>query len=157
RCAARMSGRPRCWDSLIVWTPMTITVRPVTSADRDRWTAMRHALWPEADRDELAVEADAYLRGEGFMLEAVLVAEDAGGTLVGFAELSLRSHAESCTSSPVAYLEGWFVVSEYRFRGVGRALVAAAEAWGRSRGCREFASDALVDNIASAAAHAALG
>ena len=37
------------------------------------------------------------------------------------------------------------------------ALVAAAEDWGRARGCTEFASDALLDNAVSASAHLALG
>jgi len=53
-------------------------------------------------------------------------------------------------------LEGWYVVAEARRRGVGRALVRAAEAWGRAQGCTEFASDALLDNHVSAAAHQAL-
>jgi aminoglycoside 6'-N-acetyltransferase I len=57
----------------------------------------------------------------------------------------------------VAYLEGWFVLPEIRKRGVGRALVVAAEEWGRSQGCREFASDADPKNDVSKAAHAALG
>jgi aminoglycoside 6'-N-acetyltransferase I len=35
--------------------------------------------------------------------------------------------------------------------------VAAAEAWARAQGCREFASDALADNMVSARAHRALG
>jgi RimJ/RimL family protein N-acetyltransferase len=39
----------------------------------------------------------------------------------------------------------------------GRALVAAAEAWGRREGCSEFASDADPNNEASIAAHRALG
>jgi len=57
----------------------------------------------------------------------------------------------------VAYLEGWYVESEWRRRGVGTALVAAAEAWARAQGCTELASDALPDNDTSAAAHLALG
>jgi aminoglycoside 6'-N-acetyltransferase I len=57
----------------------------------------------------------------------------------------------------VAYLEGWYVVPEARRRGVGRALVESAEDWGRAQGCTEFASDALLDNDVSAAAHRALG
>jgi len=134
-----------------------VSVRPVGAADRDRWLAMRAALWPDADGGELAAEADAYLRGQGFMLEAVFVATDPVGVLLGFAELSLRPYAEGCSTSPVAYLEGWFVAPESRGHGVGRALVAAAERWGRARGCREFASDALLDNSASAKAHVALG
>ena len=38
-----------------------------------------------------------------------------------------------------------------------RRLCAAVEAWGRERGCREFASDALIDNEASHCMHRALG
>jgi aminoglycoside 6'-N-acetyltransferase I len=57
----------------------------------------------------------------------------------------------------VAYLEGWYVEHSVRGLGVGRARVAAAEAWAIQRGCTEFASDTLVDNVASAAAHRALG
>jgi aminoglycoside 6'-N-acetyltransferase I len=36
---------------------------------------------------------------------------------------ALRSHAEGCTSTPVAYLEGWFVEAEHRGRGVGAMLL----------------------------------
>jgi len=39
---------------------------------------------------------------------------------------------------------------------VDRALIAAAEQWGRAQGCRELASDAEPDNEVSAAAHRAL-
>ena len=39
----------------------------------------------------------------------------------------------------------------------GRALVAAAEEWAREQGCTEFASDPLLENESSAAAHRALG
>jgi aminoglycoside 6'-N-acetyltransferase I len=57
----------------------------------------------------------------------------------------------------VAYLEGWYVVPESRRRGVGGALVSAAEEWAVAQGCAEFASDALIENDVSAAAHKALG
>jgi aminoglycoside 6'-N-acetyltransferase I len=35
--------------------------------------------------------------------------------------------------------------------------VRAAEEWGRAQGCTEFASDALIENVVSIAAHRALG
>jgi aminoglycoside 6'-N-acetyltransferase I len=133
------------------------TVRAVTPEDLDRWADMRHGLWPDQPRADLAAEAATFFRGRAFMLEAVLVAVDPAGAVVGFAEISRRPYAEGCATTPVAYLEGWFVETAYRGRGAGRALVDAAEAWARDRGCNEFASDALADNTVSAAAHAALG
>jgi aminoglycoside 6'-N-acetyltransferase I len=132
-------------------------VRPLATADLERWADLRHALWPDQPREELAAEARAFLDGRGSMLEAVLVAVDLADQAVGLAELSLRPYAEGCTTTPVGFLEGWFVAPEWRARGVGRALVVAAEAWARAKGCREFASDTNLDNDGSAAAHAALG
>jgi aminoglycoside 6'-N-acetyltransferase I len=140
-----------------VTTTSSWRIRAVETGDVERWIDLRHALWPDEPREELAAEARAYLNGRGFMLECVLAAVDAAGTVVGFAELSRRPYAEGCVTTPVAFLEGWFVVPERRGLGAGRALVAAAEAWARSRGCREFGSDTTIDNTASAAAHAALG
>ena len=133
-------------------------VRPAQPSDARRWAELRHALWPDQSLEELSAEADAFLEGAEPRLHAVLVAEGpAERRLLGFAELSLRPYAEDCRTSPVAFLEGWYVVPEARRRGVGRALVAAAEEWGRAQGCSEFASDTQYENTASAAAHQALG
>lgn len=88
---------------------------------------------------------------------AVFVCEDEQNTLVGFAEVSLREWAEGCLSSPVGYLEGWYVERTSRGQSVGKALLSASEDWARSRGCTEMASDTEIENEASAAAHLRLG
>ncbi|AKC88380.1 aminoglycoside 6'-N-acetyltransferase [Pseudoxanthomonas suwonensis] len=116
---------------------------------------MRSALWPDADAVELDAEAHAMLEGDG---DAAAFVAEAGGGVVGMAEASLRrEYVNGTGSSPVGFLEGWYVVPAWRGRGVGRALVAAVEEWTRAQGCGELASDALADNRASLAAHAACG
>ncbi|MGD8700772.1 MAG: GNAT family N-acetyltransferase [Gemmatimonadales bacterium] len=135
----------------------SIRVRPASPTDAASWLRLRCALWPDGLEAEHRVEIDRFLAGQANEPQAVLLAEDGSGRLVGFAELSIRPCAEGCRTNRVAYLEGWFVVPEARGRGVGRALVEVAEAWGRAQGCREFASDAQADNELSAAAHRALG
>jgi aminoglycoside 6'-N-acetyltransferase I len=65
--------------------------------------------------------------------------------------------ADSCETSPVAYLEGWYVDEDLRRQGVGTALVRAAETWARSKGLKELASDMQLANADSQLAHAALG
>ena len=134
-----------------------ITVRSAKPNDVDSWLRMRRALWPEGSEAEHRTEIDRFLDGDARAPLEVLLAEDGVGRVVGLAELSIRWCAEGCRTDRVAYLEGWYVVPEARGRGVGRALVAAAEDWGRKQGCTEFASDAQEDDEASAAAHSAVG
>ena len=77
---------------------------------------------------------------------------------VGFIEGSIRAdYVNGTESSPVGFVEGVFVVPAWRRRGVARQLYAAIADWARARGCRELASDALIDNEASQRAHRALG
>jgi aminoglycoside 6'-N-acetyltransferase I len=132
-----------------------IEVRPVTRADATSWLAMRQDLWPE-DGSTHVGEIEKFLAGQLTMPLQVLVATD-GESIVGFVELSIRAYAEDCLTDRVAFLEGWYVAPAARRKGVGRALVRAAEEWGRAQGSSEFASDALLDNDVSAAAHQALG
>lgn len=134
---------------------MTILVRPLAAGDRDAWLAARAALWPDADPAELAREVEAHLGGARDVVEIVFVA-DADGP-VGFVELSLRPYVDGCAGSPVPYVEAWWVAPAWRRRGLGRGLIAAAARWAQQRGCTELASDALIENSASIAAHTALG
>jgi aminoglycoside 6'-N-acetyltransferase I len=133
-----------------------IQVRPVTPSDAPAWLRMREALWPDESGSH-AIEVEQYFAGALHMPLEVLLALDDKGAAVGFAELSIRAYAEDCTTDRVAYLEGWYVEPDARRKGVGRALIAAAEAWGRWQGCTECGSDALLDNEVSEAAHLALG
>jgi len=132
-------------------------VRAVTTSDAAAWLRMRCDLWPDGSEAEYRAEIDQFFAGQVREPFATLVALNSSGDAVGFAELSIRSYAEDCVTDRVAYLEGWYVVPEARRQGVGTALVRAAEEWARLQGCTEFASDALIDNHVSAAAHRALG
>ena len=118
---------------------------------------MRAALWPEGSLAEHGAEVERLFDTPSRWPQAVFVAEDDHGRLVGFAEVSIRPYAEGCATDRVGYLEGWYVTPEARRGGVGRALVEASEHWARAQGCTEFASDAEPSNELSAAAHRALG
>lgn len=136
-----------------------IHIRPATIGDRPALARAFVALWPDAALDAHDTELARILAGEpvATLPLIILVAED-GGEVVGFCEVDLRSHADGCDPArPVVYIEGWYVAPERRGRGIGRALVDAAEAWGRTHGCTEIASDTWIDNDLSQRAHAALG
>lgn len=121
------------------------------------WSEMRYALWTWDSPQDHAQEAeDEFLTGNPD--RAAFLAFDEAGAAIGFAEASLRrDYVEGCETSPVAYLEGIYVRPEAREAGVGRALADAAGDWGRAKGCTEFASDALLENVDSHAFHAAIG
>lgn len=131
-------------------------VRPIQQNDAADWERMRQALWP-SPVGEHAGEIELFFKDYQRNPAEVLIAIEDSGRAVGFAELTIRSCAEGCYSGRVAYLEGWFVESAARGRGVGAALVKAAEEWARAQGCTEFASDTEIDNTASASAHERLG
>ena len=133
---------------------MIVTVRSVRPEDRAEWLRMRRALWDDCPDDQQVREIDEILKSDS---ETAFVAERPSGGLCGFLEAAIRPWAIGCEPRPVGYIEGWFVDEDLRRQGVGRALVEAAEAWAKSRGCRQMASDAELWNTVSHQAHGALG
>lgn len=129
--------------------------RCTTPADAG-WLALRSALWPHHDDGAHLAEMAAFCAApERF---AQFIAYAAPGTPHGLVEVALRhDYVNGTRSSPVAFLEGIYVVPLARRRGVARALVAVAEDWARCSGCTEFASDAAIRNRSSHAMHRAFG
>lgn len=130
-------------------------VRAVTRGDAAAWSRLRTELWPEWP-DDHPREVAAYL-ADPPTHAACFVAEDESGEVVGFAEVGMRDYAEGCHTVPVGYLEGIYVDPSARREGHGRALVVACEAWARSRGCTEMASDRALDDEGSGDFHLAIG
>jgi aminoglycoside 6'-N-acetyltransferase I len=129
-------------------------IRSYRGGDDGEWLRMRRSLWGDCPDDQQVREMEEIL---GSDIETVFFAERPGGGLCGFLEAAVRPWAEGCETRPVGYIEGWYVDEDVRRQGVGRALVEAAEAWARSRGCRQMASDAELWNSVSHQAHGALG
>lgn len=131
-------------------------VRAAIAADAGAWSRLRQALWPEADPSQHAGDIEQMLARPDSAVAFVVV--DGDGEMRGFAEASLRrDYVNGTESSPVGFLEGWYVQADWRGRGAGRALIGAVEQWTLQRGASELASDALLDNHASHRAHAACG
>jgi aminoglycoside 6'-N-acetyltransferase I len=144
-----------------------ICVRLARVQDCEQIARMCAELWPDASAQEHLRELLSKVEGTATRMlpVAVFAAESTcgepganGSKLIGFVEVGRRSHADGCDEShPVGFIEGWFVVENWRGRGVGGTLVAAAEDWARKQGCAEIASDTWIDNKVSQRAHEALG
>jgi len=131
-----------------------ITIRRATSEDKPEWLRMRQALWPDE------IETMNFEEMEGILADpmmSVFLAVRPDGHLGGFLEAGTRKYAEGALTSPVGYIEGWYVDKDLRKQGVGGALVRAAEEWARSQGLTEMGSDTWLDNKGSICAHKKLG
>ena len=133
---------------------MSFTIRRAADEDKPEWQRMRHGLWPDAPLEYLDLDLDDLLADED---TAVFLAFNENNQPVGFIEVSLRSFAEGCGTSPVGYIEAWFVGELVRGQGLGRNLVEIAERWAREKGCSEMASDTWLENEGSIAAHLRIG
>lgn len=133
-----------------------ITISRLAAGDSavPRYTELRSEMWDIAS-DENRHEVEMLLADRERW--AIFGACEEGGACVGFLEVRLREYAEGASSSPVGYIEGWFVEPRHRERGIGRMLAEAGEDWARSRGCTEMASDAPIDNVSSIRLHHDLG
>jgi aminoglycoside 6'-N-acetyltransferase I len=133
---------------------MSFVIRRATSEDKSDWLRMRQALWPEAPAEYLSYDMDAKLANSNYV---IFLASEADGRPVAFIEAGLRDYAEGCESSPVGYIEAWYVDEHVRGQKLGRDLIRAAEEWAREKGMREMGSDTWLENETSIAAHLRLG
>ncbi|RYD63756.1 MAG: GNAT family N-acetyltransferase [Verrucomicrobiaceae bacterium] len=131
----------------------TVIYRTARETDRPEWIKLRYELWPHCPIDRHDLEIGQLLKSDGIVAVAEI-----DGTLAGFSEASIRhDHVEGTRSSPVPYLEGWFVLPTHRNLGIGRGLLNFIKQWAITRGFDELASDAELDNDHGIALHTKLG
>ena len=133
---------------------LKVKIRAIAESDRADWVRLRDALWPGSLSDH---DAETRKHFENRAAVPVVFVAEFDDRVVGFLELDYRKYAPGCASSPVPFIEGWYVEPELQRLGIGRALVQAAEAWARTAGHHEIASDTELENAGGIAAHIALG
>jgi aminoglycoside 6'-N-acetyltransferase I len=136
---------------------MTIEIVTADKSHLQKWAQLRIKLWDWDTVEDHREEAERlYCEGDPDRMAYVAIASD--GQMLGFAEATIRrDYVEGCDTSPVAFLEGIYVIPAARKTGIARALARNVADWGKSRNCTEYASNALLDNIDSHNFHAAIG
>ena len=129
-------------------------IMPVTEPLLVDWLQLRILLWPDHE--------DAHLLEMRQLLEQPhtlqLLSYNDQQQAIAMLEASIRyEYVNGTQTSPVAFLEGIYVLPEYRRSGVATTLVQQVEDWAKQFSCTEFASDAAIDNTISHAMHRALG
>jgi aminoglycoside 6'-N-acetyltransferase I len=132
-----------------------MTILPVTENDFNDWLQLALELWPDYEPEEMQSVTSAIAQSPK---ETAFIVRDDSGAPIGFMNLSLRyDYVPGATQKPVAYVEGLYVRPAYQQQGIGRQLIQRAEQWAQEQGCRELASDVLIDNTASAEFHNKVG
>ena len=129
-------------------------IKRADSNDASAVAGLAILLWPDNQRDELEKEFGDLLISN----DTAVFIQYSDEKPVGFAQCQLRrDYVEGTDTSPVGYLEGIFVLEEYRRRGYAKALLRACESWAGEMNCSEFASDCELDNRESLKFHLAMG
>jgi aminoglycoside 6'-N-acetyltransferase I len=118
---------------------MTYIIRLVTPADAATWQRLRTAHWPDGAADH-GPEIAAFFAGTAAEPQAVFLAEN-DGQAVAVMELSIRTDLPPLLNVKVGYVEGFYIVPEFRGRGLARQLLRFAQDWARQQHCPAFASD----------------
>ena len=110
-------------------------------------------MWNNHSVDDLAGDFLEILSGDS----AQIFLKYENDIPVGFAQCQLRhDYVEGTETTPVGYLEGIFVMENYRNRGYAKELLNECEIWAKDKGCKEFASDCEIDNDSSFQFHKAM-
>lgn len=135
---------------------MNVCARPASAADLPALLGLLQQL--AAIEDNSALDPAALRRGLTLLLEqpeaAAFIAEH-DGSPVGMACAQLL--VSTARGGRVAMVEDVIVERKFRGRGVGRALLVAAEAWARAQGCHRLQLLADHGNAAALAFYARLG
>ncbi len=127
-------------------TPGPVAVRRAGAADLDALVALEEASF-SADR----ISRRQYRRHLASASACVLVAGSGSAPCLGSALVFFRR------GSPTARLYSLAIRAQARGRGLGAALIEAAEAEARSRGCHHMRLEVRTDNLPAIALYERLG
>ncbi len=120
-------------------------VAPATRADLDAVHALEHKAFTQDRLSRRAIKS--FIDAPHRPLHVAKVAD----ALAGYAVLALRSN------SRIARLYSVAVDPAFGRRGIGRALLAAVEAYGAKRGCAALRLEVRKDNAAAIALYEGRG
>lgn len=129
-------------------------IKKAEMADISELAQMAIQMWQDSAVSDLEQEFKQIIDSDN----AIVFIKFVDDTSIGFAQCQLRTdYVEGTETSPVGYLEGIFVLEEYRHKGYAKELLNVCEDWAKEKGCLEFASDCELDNTESYEFHMTTG
>ncbi len=129
-------------------------IRKALKSDINEISKFATLIFENSTIEELEIEFNEFIDDINSYIVVTIIDE----LLVGFAQASLRyDYVEGTNSTPVGYLEGIYVLEEYRNQGHAKAMLKTCELWAKEKGCTQFASNCELNNKDSELFHKALG
>ncbi|MCB1230912.1 MAG: GNAT family N-acetyltransferase [Verrucomicrobiae bacterium] len=129
-------------------------IEPLTEAHFDRWLPLRQALWPKESMEQLRDDARRTLADPNQVGFLAFLPEE-NRRAIGFVEAGI--YRDSDSSSPRAHIEAWYVIPDFRRRGIGQGLLGHVEQWALHRAIALLTSDTNAGYPISPDAHEGAG
>ena len=127
---------------------LDIKIERVTRKNKAEFEKLLDKLWSGATLEDCKTDAKKTMQ---FLCKL-------GGEYVGLITASVRrEHVAGRHGKKVCYLEGIYVLDEYKNKGIETEILAHFENWARRKGIKEIASDCEIENNASLNLHKKLG
>ena len=110
---------------------MVKLIRKATLEDVPQLVSLAIQMWKSHTVEDLTKIFCEHIR-KGKNIIFLAISEE---HIVGFAQCGLRfDYVEGTDSSPVGYLEGIFVLEEYKKRGYAKELLGECQNWAKDQG-----------------------
>ena len=127
---------------------------PINRDEFPVWQQMRKALYRAVDDAFNLQEMENIFTSDMWFCRFI---ENEDKQKIGLVEVSARNIVDACLTSPVAYLEGLYLVPEYRNQGIGKQVVNMIIKWCSENGFSELATDTELTNEAAQRFYKSLG
>jgi aminoglycoside 6'-N-acetyltransferase I len=106
-------------------------------------TYMGIDLWPDNKYEELKKEFGRIIDSDKYLILLYLMDDKP----VAFLYVSVRTdYVEGTKSSPTGFIEGVYVKSGQRRKGISKKLLVEGEKWLKEKGCKQIGSDIEMEN-----------
>lgn len=118
------------------------------------WSIFRLSLYSALENEYNVKEMESIHIDDKWHCQFI---ENDKGEKIGLVEISLRNIVDGCLTSPVAYLEGLFLIESERNKGQGTKVIKLIIAWCKSSGYEELATDTEINNTKAQKFYSKLG
>lgn len=112
-------------------------------------------LWKDYETAELRKQLEIVCSSSN---QKIIIAKNEKAIAIGFSIFSIRNdYVEGANQSPTGYLEGIYIASAFRNKGIARKFMQLGEQWLKANNCIQIGSDTWLTDIASRKFHKKIG